>query len=210
VIERKTKKKLWEGEIEFFLDRATGEEYRRIVGGIAWPYAKKLGFAVVVAEILKKDPATKAHHLRVLVEIEDFDVGILLRRCQELTSQSRVQEWFGDTFNRPMMAYVYHFNKESGQESFSFRTAPHADDLYGLVYFLQMIKECVAPNWKILEFGEHSKLPGYLGLIAREESSKNPAEYPPIAALGYAVVKLRTTSPPEPRRPQPRISPLAM
>jgi hypothetical protein len=109
-----------------------------------------------------------------------------------------------------MMRILRSFNKEMESERFSIRTVTQASDPGGLVYFLHMIKECLRQNWKILEFGEKSKLPGYLGQMSRDEAGASPAEYPPIAALGFAVVKLRTTSPVEPRKPGKEVSPLAM
>lgn len=210
MITRKVRKERWGGEQEVFIDEITGQEYRRIVGGLAWPFGGKPGFAVVVGEALQEDPATKARKLRVLAEVEEHDAGNLLRRCQEWRGRYKVGDWLGDTFNQPMMWILRSFNENMEGERLSIRTVTQASDPGGLAYFLHMIKECLRQNWKILEFGPQSKLPGYLGQISREEAGACPAEYPPIAALGFAVVKLLTTSPPEPRKVGSEVSPLAM
>ena len=54
--------------VEIFVDTETGEEYRRILCGFAWPYGNKQGFAVVLGEDWEPDfsgPAPFAILIRV-------------------------------------------------------------------------------------------------------------------------------------------------
>lgn len=182
--------------MEVFTDDQTGKEYSRIVGGLAWPNAGSPGFAIVIAEDFEEDPNLKARRLWVLNEAENSDVAELIRRCQDWRETYQTQDWYGCTSNKAMMGVLYHLQKGLDQKSkFSFTPAPHADDPQGLGYYLPLIKECLGINRKILHFGEGSKLPGYLAEMGPETLNLNPAEYPPIAALGYALSKLRTSDP---------------
>lgn len=181
--------------IESFTDDQTGAKYRRIVGGMAWPDGGKPGFAVVIAEDFDEDQNLKDRHLWVLREVEETDVATLVRRCQDLRETFHAKEWFGNRRNESMRAFLYHLQKDVDfKDRFSFSPAPHADDPQGLGYYMPLIKECI-DNRKFLHFGEGSKLPGYLAM-GPETLNQDPAEYPPIAALGYALSCLRTSAPP--------------
>ena len=95
MIKREVRKLAWEGEQEVFTSEQTGDEYRRIVGGLAWPYGEKPGYAVVVAEALKEDPQLKERPIWVIKEIEDPDILNLLRHCRDLQEPFMVQDWYG-------------------------------------------------------------------------------------------------------------------
>jgi len=183
--------------IESFTDDQTGAKYRRIVGGLAWPDGAKPGFALVIAEGFKEDPNLKDRHLWVLREVEESDVATLVRLCQDLRETFHAKDWFGNIRNNAMRAVLYHLQKDLDyKDRFSFSPAPHADDAQGLGYYLPLIKDCIGINRKILHFGEGSKLPGYLAEMGPETLNQDPAEYPPVAALGYALSHIRTSPPP--------------
>lgn len=183
--------------VESFTDEQTGAKYRRIVGGMAWPDGGKPGFAVVIAEDFEEDPNLKDRRLWVLREVEESDVAGLVRCCQDFRETFQAKEWFGNRRNESMKAVLYHLQKDVGLKNrFSFSPGPHADDPQGLGYYLPLIKECLEINRRILHFGEGSKLLGYLAGMGDETLNQDPAEYPPIAALGYALSHLRTSAPP--------------
>lgn len=182
--------------VESFTDDQTGAKYRRIIGGLAWPDGGKPGFALVIAEDFEQDPNLKDRHLWVLREVEEADVASLVRLCQDLRDTFHAKDWFGNIRNNSMRAIFYHLQKDLDyKDRFSFSPAPHADDPQGLGYYLPLIKECLGINRKTLHFGEGSKLPGYLAM-GPETLNQDPAEYPPVAALGYALSHLRTSAPP--------------
>jgi hypothetical protein len=132
MIKREVRKLAWEGEQEVFTNEQTGDEYRRIVGGLAWPHGEKPGYAVVVAEALKEDPQPKERPIWVIKEIEDHDILNLLRYCQDLQESFMVQDWYGNTGDKAMMANLYHLNREAGKrDRFAFKTPPYANDPNG-------------------------------------------------------------------------------
>jgi len=200
MVKREVRKIDWEGEQEVFINQDTGDEYRRVVGGLAWPHGGKPGYAVVVAEAFKEDPQIKNRPLWVIKEIEESNILNLLRCCQELQEPFKVQDWYGNTSDKAMMANFYHLNREAGKrDRFTFKTAPYANEPKGLAFYMPIIKKQVSINRKILHFGEGSQLPGYLAQVGPEDMLTNPAELPPIAALGYVLTYLERHKP-EPSR----------
>ena len=175
------------GSQEVFVDQDTGKEYQRIVGSLAWPHVGKPGFALVLGEDFEEESNFKDRHLWVLKEVEESDVADLLRRCQTLREVFQAKDWFGDIWNRPMMAVLHHLDKEIEIKNwFSVGAALYADDPRALGYYLPLIREHIG-NRKILHFGKESKLAGYVAQAGPEALGQAPAEYPPIAALGYAL-----------------------
>lgn len=198
MIKRKMEKgeELGDPGIESFTDDQTGEKYRRIVGGLAWPHNGKPGFAVVLGEDFEEDRDLKGRHLWVLKELEAPDAAELIRRCQDLRDTLWVRDWFGNTSNGTMLAVLYHLQKGlDSKRRFSFDPADHADDPQGLGYYLHLIKESLGINRKLLHFGEGSSLPGYLAEMGTESLNHDPSAYPPIAALGYALSHLYNNDP---------------
>ena len=204
MIKREVRKSAWAGEQEVFINQDTGDEYRRIVGGLAWPYGKKPGYAVIVAEAMKEDPQLKDRPIWVIKEIEEPDILVLLRYCQDTQEPFMVQSWHGNTGDKAMMANFYHLSREQGQGRFTFRMAPYASKPNGLAHYMPIIKKYLAINRKILYLGQGSKLAGGLAQAGAEALSQNPSEYPPIAALGYALTYLYTVKLESPRQKKPK------
>ena len=163
---------------------------------------------MVIAEDFDEDPNLKNRHLWVLREVEESDVARLVRRCQELREMFLAKEWFGNVRNKSLNAFLHHRQKDLDYKNrFSFSPGPHADDPQHLEYYSPLIIECLEINAGFLHFGEGSKLPGYLLEMGDETRNQDPAEYPPVAALGYALSHIRTSTPPitmtEPRTVNP-------
>ncbi|MBU4233894.1 MAG: hypothetical protein L6277_10480 [Desulfobacterales bacterium] len=75
------------GHNTIFKNRGTGNIYRRVVGGLAWPCPPKPGFLVVIAEDVLPDDAMKARCLWVMAEREGASIYDLHRFCRELRYQ---------------------------------------------------------------------------------------------------------------------------
>lgn len=142
---------------------------------------------MAVAEALKEDPQLKNRPIWVIKEIEDPDILNLLRYCQDLQEALEVPDWYGNTGDKAMMANFYHLSRKQGKARFSFKAAHYANEPNGLAFYMPNIKKYLAINRKILHFGEGSKLPGYLAQVGQGNMLTNPAELPPIAALGYVL-----------------------
>ena len=177
---------------DYFKHTKTGKEFRRIVGGFAWP-GKKPGFVVAVGEELKPDPTTKRRHLWVVGETEDFNVENLFRRGAEFLEIYQVEVFCGNSRNEPMMSLLRQFNCSSRNlklSGLSLREAPYVDNEGSFPYYVHTISGLLDPE-KYLHFGETSKLPGLLLEVTPEDASSLDAQsFPAIAALGYAVAYL--------------------
>lgn len=194
--ERKTMYRELDAET-FYESRDTGDRYRRIVGGLAWPGTKKPGFAVIVGEEKRHDFELNAYHLRLLAEVEEVNLERLLEWCigYEVNSPEVHWSWYGDTNNKPAMAWVYRLNDKypnQGMRRFlSLVPAPHIDSPRRFEFCVNILRERLEQWRKTLHFGEESGLPNYLLQLGSEGITKPAGEdYPAIAALGYAISAL--------------------
>ena len=173
-------------------------ESGRIVGGIAWP-GEKPGFIVIVGEELYPEIGGKVYNCHLLNEHEDPDVNRLIEKCIEFIKFYKVICFFGRN-DKHIIDYIYHWNmtvRKSGQPRFDIDYATNSKE--GLIgYHIKILLERLNINRKSLHLSEHSKLPGYLQEISSDKiCSATDAQYPAVAALGYAVTEL-TLYPPEP------------
>jgi hypothetical protein len=167
-----------------FEDKESKVKYGRIIGGLAWP-AVSSWFALVVAEDFDEDPS-KIRHIRVLAEIEDQDPEPLFQKCLELRQRYQIQDFFGNSGDKPMMELLRDFNRDlEDVSSLSLCLAPFPEDF---AYHVRVIRERLNQDKKTLHFGEKSILPGCLMELSPEEATKGSVyDHPAIAALGYAV-----------------------
>ena len=183
---------------KYFEDEESKAKYRRIVSGFAWPGGKP-GVIVVVAEDLNEDLSLNVHNLRVLAEAEDSNVEELLRKCVEFRKHYRVEGFYGDANNKPMMSFLRQFNENLSQkdvQSLWLQNAPFVDDIKAFEFYVHTIKNHLNPDKKTLHFFEGSRLSGYLMELPPEEvKSAGVSDYPSIAALGYAISYLDTYGP---------------
>jgi hypothetical protein len=67
--------------------------------------------------------------------------------------------------------------------------APYIDTPDASNLYLQIIRELIREEKKVLSFGEQSSLPGHLTNLPKDKAI-SIAENPPVAALGYAAAAL--------------------
>jgi hypothetical protein len=155
---------------------------RKVIGGLAYPYKDKPGYAVVVAvDYDAKDPKKKPTY-KVLAEAENMNVATLVQECLRLQDQHEpgtFQLWYGDSMNLPMMSIW----AKVGNGRFLFSTPPHFGEPGATSFYLQAIGAIIP---KDLSFRKNSKLPSYLTEVLLKDIV-DISEYPPHAALGYAL-----------------------
>jgi hypothetical protein len=192
-IERKTLQTPTGNTIEYFYDPVKPAEYRRIVGALAWPSGDLSGFIVVIAEDYHEDYGLKLRHLRLLTEFESRDIPILAKRLYDFQNTYLVKPWYGDANNEMMMKFISMFNGTlaRGKKGVYVASAPFVEDSHNLRFYANQIRRLVQPGRKTLHFGEDSQIPGRLSALTPDEVQRaGVAEYPAIAALGYAVAAL--------------------
>ena len=176
---------LGKGSEKYYLSES-GAIYRRIVGAIAWARGDKPGFAVVLGEERTEDPALKINPLRLLAEHENSSAGDLIKRCSDFQGQFQGERWLGDDQHRGMMEVLGRQNNELNQKVY-ISPAPFLGDAHALEFYLSSIRERTQSNKKSLFFGQNSQLPSALNTLPADKLTTSAADFPPVAALGYAV-----------------------
>jgi len=176
---------------EILQEKETGMRYARVIAGIGWP-GIKAGFTVIAGEDFKEDPSLKTRHVRVFAEIEDEDLANLFQKCLEARDRYQVEYFFGNTEHRPMMEFLYDFNRrlKEGIYNLSFALAPFPEDLG---YHARIIHSRIQQGERSLHLPMNSLLRGYLMELEKEQVLKaDILDYPAIAALGYALSHIKS------------------
>lgn len=189
MIEQKTLTTLMGTQKEFFWDPAKPAEYRRVIGGVAFP-AEDAGFIVVIAEDYHEDPTLKLRHFRLLDEYEGNNVQALIQKLYDFQNVYAVQNWYGDSENEMMMKFISNFNQKLGttKKGIYISKAMFVRDTHNFKYYAPQIKNLLNKSTKSLHFGQQSQLPGRLSALTAIDVDKTKiSSYPAIGALGYAV-----------------------
>lgn len=118
-----------------YLDKQTGQKWRRVVGGIAWPQEGQPGMGLVLAED-QEEPANYS----VLVSVQNYNAVTLLEQCTALELEYALKMWYGDINNRSMMVLLYEFNKgKYPEDKLRFQMAPLAGENNNSGYYLPKV-----------------------------------------------------------------------
>lgn len=188
---------------EKFIDLETKEEFRRILCGYAWPYLKKPGFVLVLAEDWEEDHSIphSPRHVRVQEGIESSDIEELHRICKKFKSEYLFKSILGDhehALNKIWLKY--------GELKI---TPPHLFEPVTLDVVTALVTKNTT-NRKTLHFGDESVLRRYLDIFPPEDIENQQLEQnPPLAALGYCLAEMELNEPIYTRPPGsgPRIAP---
>lgn len=149
-------------------------------GGVGWPWRDKPGFALVLAR--------QGNEARILYEAETGDIGQLYEWCRDKRSEFRVLEWFTDMDQPGLAKWREASERDAGGGRWDLLPGPaplagHPDEL--AAYLLE-VRQGTTNGVKTLYFGE-SALSGLLRRFSTEDMGKAAREFPPVAALGYAL-----------------------
>ena len=157
---------------------------KKRIAALAWPFLHKPAFALVIeVEWDAADPNSQ-YQAKILEEIEEMSLPDMFRRCRQLQEKYGIELWHGDAMNEPMTSLMV----QSGGV-IPLAVAPYIDDPNASSLYLQVIRELTRTDKKVLGFGESSSLPGHLTNLPKDKAI-SIAEYPPVAALGYAAAYL--------------------
>jgi len=183
------------GKIERFEDVESGQLYRRICCGFAWPFSAMAGFICVLAEDLKPDHSLphSPRHLRILHEFESSNLESLLRRCWRIKEEFDLKRILGNG-DSPLVG-VWNQSPRQGQKIHFSR--PYDFERLTLNLVSQLVRRLTERGYKALHFGDQSRFPSYLSTLTAEdiEHDKDIQAYPAIAALGYCLCEMAQIPP---------------
>jgi len=174
----------------FFYDDTNLKEYRRIVGGLAWPSGDKPGFLCVVGEDDHKIPRLKTRAYWLLAEYKTNNVDKLVKRCYDLQNRFLISTWFSAVNDVIMMNFVDKFNSKLSKKkkAIYLSEAPFVGEPHSMKLYANQILGMTDPAKKTLYFGTNSSIPDVLLSLDPEQIKKQRVEeYPHIAALGYII-----------------------
>jgi len=167
-----------------YLDKDTGQKWKRIAGGIGWPQEAQPGVGLILAED-SEEPANYS----VLLSVRNHNAGTLLEQCKALELEYPLKVWYGNIDNRAMVVLLYEFNKgKYPEDKLRFQMAPLASEPNNSGYYLP----------KVIELGIMERLNAAKSLQVMTELkadsmwpkthlNKNIAAFPTLAALCYPL-----------------------
>ncbi|KKM87510.1 hypothetical protein LCGC14_1268080 [marine sediment metagenome] len=178
------------------VDPATGQSFRRLEGGLAWP-GDGPGFGLVVGEASVLDRTVGRFPFHVLYEFEELDLIGLISRAIETTREYQVDIWHGDRGDRVALSLLMEQQQDYYREGLvgvNLVQAPGGEEPLSFRFCASVMREFFQPALKLLYLGEDSRLPVVLQEAPRDLSLVGSgAEFPAIAALAYVVAALKVT-----------------
>lgn len=171
------------GGAPIFEDEDSGKTFRRILAGMQWPGSAQ-GVVVVLGEAYKKNQAIGEHEIHVLDGYENRDISEIIGRCGELRGLMKVQKFYGNTDNIPMMRLM-----RNSKAAFSLTRAPFVDRPGVHEFYLSLIRQKISETKKVLNFGDIRFLPEAINSL-NSVPAGGLSDYPQIMALGYALSAL--------------------
>ncbi|BDQ36311.1 hypothetical protein SYK_06710 [Pseudodesulfovibrio nedwellii] len=178
----------------YYKDRLTERTFQRIVGGLAFPFNSSSGHAVVLGEILRKDPEMHQHHVFVLGETKSDDFQELLSRVAMLQDRTLCKEWMTPMDNNNVLL-VDDYNEE---HRYRMRKAPvelNSPPMYDrsekseVFRFYDRLVAKRTTKRKTLHFGD-CEVAGHYQTLQPADLKRHPEEFPPVAAFLYALAEL--------------------
>ncbi|MBI9113132.1 hypothetical protein [Maridesulfovibrio ferrireducens] len=178
----------------YYKDMLTTREFKRIVGGLAWPYGNSKGHAVVLGEIRRKDPEQHCHHVFILGETRAEDFQELLSRVAMLQDRTFCKEWITPMDNNNVLL-VDDFNEE---QRYMLRKAPvelnsppqyDRSEKKDIFRFYNQLVAKRASSRKTLNFGE-SDVAKHYSSLEKTDLKRHLEEFPVVASFLYALAEL--------------------
>ncbi len=184
----------YEEKIAGWHDEETNRDYRRIVGGLAWPHVDMPGFAVIIGEEFKdlgpaRVPEQDSVLMYVLQEAESGNLDALLRFC---AIHMRKVTWYGNIFDTVNMLHLRDFNRverDTGRPQLSLLPPPplysEGDLKKAFEHGIDRILVRTSDR-KTLIVGDNPLIRVCRDSVPKD-AAENPEEYPRLLALCFAV-----------------------
>ena len=174
-------------DIKKLVDSDSGMAFRRILGGLGWPYAERPGFVVRLGEDFEPDHSLQhsPRHYRVLAEHETSDLEELQRICNRFRDDFCLNSILGNPENP-----VYEVWRRNREDAPLINvTLPCDFEKIDLNLIAQLVRRNTEGR-KTLHFGD-SRIPGYLTrFVADRMESESLEQFPPMTAFGFVLTEM--------------------
>ncbi|WP_156900647.1 hypothetical protein [Maridesulfovibrio bastinii] len=171
-------------------DVETGRNYRRVSGGVAWPYDIKPGAVAVLAEDIKPVRGTDHHRVEVVAEFLHEDHETLCREMANLQDMLQVEVW-RTPLNHAGTRLVQMFNERRQRLRLPCLDLVSPPAMNGSRTFrdYDRLVDRRTRNIKTLHFGQSQAVLEY-NILGRDDLGHKLEEFPPVAAVLYALAGL--------------------
>lgn len=169
-----------------FENLENGRLYNEIIGGMAWPYGVDAGCLVVIGREWKMDLGLRTHRLFKLTETEEGGIRELHRAMLGLRETHGCDYWVGDLGQESNLKVFRQANKDIGQPLTLHGAIMAGQKLQAVV---QQVYETIRSDRKFLELGEGLASDALQG-VDPKDLRMQVAQFPAVAALGYAVSEM--------------------
>ena len=177
----------------YIRNEENGVMYRRLVGGLAWPFDVAGGAMVLLAESRNPDFHTQRHNVYVLDEFQSDDITGLLRRMHRLQLDHGVRDWITPRASY-YMEFMHAFNDEQEamrQQILYAYSPPQWDRQECLRFYMRLLERRIGKE-KTLHFGNAHKTRDQCVALAQSADvhHKRLEEFPGPAAMLYALAEV--------------------
>ena len=186
------------GEV-YYEDLKMGKiQYRRLVGGLAWPYGvEKPGCVVLLAEGRVFKEETQNHWIWLVGEYVNHSSQELLRVLGQMDESVYGVEWVTDLKN-PHYLLVEQWNDERAdyrQKTIVFYNPPeiHKPSRQLFRFYDQLVDKRTRTQ-KSLFFGKDSEVARQYAILTPDDFRKSMEEFPCVCAFLYTLATLEFSS----------------
>ena len=177
----------------YYEDQRTGVKYRRLVGGIAWPFGSDDGACVVLVESYSPDFETQRQKVFRLEEFVSPDINTMLKWVHACQTDIYVVDWITPRESL-YMELLHQYNDDLARlrrPTISAYSPPQWDRQESLRYYLRLLERRVRTE-KTIHFGDVSIIRDQCVALAKSTDNhyRRLEEFPGPAALLYALAEI--------------------
>ena len=180
--------------VPFFRNAATNVEYRRIVGGLAWPDGGKQGCAVILGELRNSDNTLQnRHHIHRLDERLFDDVSNVVAAAATMQDEWMTTIW-ATPINDSRVYLIDDYNDERRKMrrpglryGNPYRWAGKGEGL--ISYYMELVVRRTRDE-KTLTFNLPSACADAISKLDSRDEDRKPTDFPAAAALFFALAEI--------------------
>ncbi len=171
-------------------DPVTGNAYRRVSGGVAWPYDVRPGAVTVLVEHRDSVHGTDQHRVDVVVEFMNEDTETLCREMAALQDALKVDIW-RTPLTHASTRLVHMFNKRRRRlrvPALDLASPPAMNGSRSFRDYDRLVDRRTR-TLKTLYFGDSQAVLEY-NILGRDDLGRKLEEFPVVASMLYALAGL--------------------